>query len=93
MLSFSDGHVPEGEDTIAMISINNSDNVPIDEIQLFDAGGKKYVIDENDLTFEVIGANKTSHDGDWRVVLTSGTLYPFNDTSDVEALDVFSGCE
>ena len=92
-MSFSDAHVPEGDNTIALISINNTDNVPINEIQLFDAAGNKHVIDENDLTFDVIAADKATHDGDWTVVLTSGSTYPFNDTSDVEPLDVFSGCK
>ena len=90
-LSFSDESVAEGGSSVAVISINNADNVTIEEIKLIDAGGNEYVIDENDLTYVVSNANKSRDDGVWRVVLVSGTVYPFNDTSDSAVLDVFTG--
>ena len=90
VLSFTEPRVADGEDTQASIHINNPDNETIHSIKLVDPAGNEHAVDENTLTHDIPSADINVHDGQWQLVIESGSAQPYDTHNSSADLDVFT---
>ena len=88
-VNFTEVRVAEGESTQVVISISNPDNETIQNVTVVDPAGNVYIVDGDTLTHNITNAASSVDDGEWQVLIESGSAQPYDVYNSTGVLDVF----